>query len=94
MMMKIKPFLDAHYGPLNGNHSYWFGALLLVRAVILLISALIPANRANTTVFSIVVCALVLTAYAFGAYKSFAVATFNAVWFVNLNWASVCIAYV
>ena len=85
MMMKIKPFLDAHYGPLKGNHRYWFGALLLVRAVILLISALVPANRANITVFSIVVCALVLTAYAFGVYKSFAVATFNAVWFVNLG---------
>ena len=68
MMMKIKPFLDAHYGPLNGNHRYWLGALLLVRTVILLISALIPANRANITV-----------------YKSFAVATFNAVWFVNLG---------
>ena len=86
MMMKIKPFLDAHYGPLNGNHRYWFGALLLVRAVILLISALIPANRANITVFSIVVCAIVLmTGFAIGVYKSFAVATFNAVWFVNLG---------
>ena len=85
IMMKIKPFLDAHYGPLKGNHRYWFGALLLVRAVILLLSALVPANRANITVFSIVVCALVLTAYAFGVYKSFAVATFNAVWFVNLG---------
>ena len=86
MMMKIKPFLDAHYGPLKGNHRYWLGALLLVRAVILLISALIPANRANITVFSIVVCAIVLmTGSAIGVYKSFAVATFNAVWFVNLG---------
>ena len=85
MMMKIKPFLDAHYGPLKGNHRYWFGALLLVRAVILLISALIPANRANITVFSIVVCALVSTGFAIGIYKSFAVATFNAVWFINLG---------
>ena len=86
MMMKIKPFLDAHYGPLNGNHRYWLGALLLVRTVILLISALIPANRANITVFSIVVCAIVLmTGFAIGVYKSFAVATFNAVWFVNLG---------
>ena len=89
MMMKIKPFLDAHYGPLKGNHRYWFEALLLVRAVILLISALIPANRANITVFSIAVCALVLTAFAFGVYKSFAVATFNAVWFVNLGLLSI-----
>ena len=81
-MMKIKPFLDAHYGPLNGNHRYWFGALLLVRAVILLISALIPI----ITVYSINVCALVLvTCLAVGVYKSFAVATFNAVWFANLG---------
>ena len=86
MMMKIKPFLDAHYGPLKGNHRYWFGALLLVRAVILLMSALVPANCANITVFSIVVCALVLmTGFAIGVYKSFAVATFNAVWFINLG---------
>ena len=90
MMIKIKPFLDAHYGPLKGNHRYWFGALLLVRAVILLISALIPANRTNITVFSITVCALVLmTGFAVGVYKSFAVATFNAVWFLNLGLLSI-----
>ena len=89
MMMKIKPFLDAHYGPLKGNHRYWFGTLLLVRAVILLISALIPANRANSTVFSIAVCTLVSTGFAVGVDKSFAVATFNAVWFVNLGLLSI-----
>ena len=86
MMMKIKPFLDAHYGPLNGHHRYWFGALLLVRAVILLISALIPTNHGIITVYSITVCVLVLmTGFAVGVYRSFAVATFNAVWFVNLG---------
>ena len=93
MMMKIKPFLDAHYGPLNGNHRYWFGALLLVRAVILLISALIPANRANTTVFSIALCTLVLTGFAIVVYKSLAVAIFNAVWFVNLGFLSISHMY-
>ena len=85
-MMKIKPFLDAHYGPLNGHHRYWFGALLLVRTVILLISALIPANRGIITVYSITVCVLVLmTGFAVGVYRSFTVSTFNAVWFVNLG---------
>ena len=82
-MMKTKPFLDAHYGPLKGNHRYWFGALLLVRAIILLISALIPANRSNITVFSIVV--VLMTGFAIGVYNSFAVSTFNAVWFVRLG---------
>ena len=86
MMMKIKPFLDAHYGPLKGKHRYWFGALLLVRATILLISALLPANRAIITVYSITICVLVLmTGFAVGVYRSLAVATFNAVWFVNLG---------
>ena len=60
MMMKIKPFLDAHYDPLKGNHRYWFGALLLVKAVILLISALIPQDRTLVTVYSITICTLVL----------------------------------
>ena len=86
MMMKTKPFLDAHYGPLKGNHRYWFGAVLLVRAVILLISVLILTNRAIITVFSINVCAfLLVTCFAIGVYRSFAVATFNAVWFANLG---------
>ena len=94
MMMKIKPFLDAHYGPLKGNHRYWFGALLVMRAVILLISALIPANRANITVFFIALCALVLTGFAVAVYKSFAVATFDAVWFINLGFLSISHNYV
>ena len=89
IMIKIKPFLDAHYGPLNSNHRYWFGALLLMKAAILLISALIPQNRIIIAVYSITMCALVLTGFSFGVYKSFAVATFNAAWFVNLGLLSV-----
>ena len=34
-------------------------------------------------------CAFVLTGFSVGVYKSFAVATFNAVWFVNLGFLSV-----
>ena len=51
MLMKIKPFLDAHYGPLKDKHYYWFGALLFIRIVILLISAVVPAN--NFSVFTL-----------------------------------------
>ena len=47
MLAMIKPFLDAHYGPLRDNHRYWFRALLLVRSTILLLSALIPADRSS-----------------------------------------------
>ena len=74
--------LDAQYGPLNGNHRYWFGALLCY-------SPDISTYSCNITVFSIAVCAVVSTGSAVGVYKSFAVATFNAVWFVNLGLLSI-----
>ena len=28
LMIRVKPLLDAHYGPLRDNHRYWFGVLL------------------------------------------------------------------
>ena len=84
LLMKIKPFLDAHYGPLKGKHRYWFGALLLVRAVILLIQALVPTDYASTVVLCISVCAIVLTHYGHFVYRNLAVSAFDAAFFMNL----------
>ena len=42
---RMKPFLDVHYGPQKDKHRYWFGALLLTRVAILLISELIPSHN-------------------------------------------------
>ena len=61
MLIKIKPFLDAHYGPMKSNHHYWYGALLLLRVTILLLSVLIPANHTSIVVFCITVCSFLLT---------------------------------
>ena len=36
-MLRLKPFLDAYFGPLKGEHRYWFGVLLVARAVLLLV---------------------------------------------------------
>ena len=84
MLMKIKPFLDAHYGPMKSKHRYWFGALLLVRATILLISALIPANRSSIIVFCISVSAVILTHFGHLVYCNLAVAMFDITFFMNL----------
>ena len=84
MLIKIKPFLDAHYGPVKSKHRYWFGALLLVRAVILLISALVPANRSSAVVLCILVSAAVLTHFGHLVYRNLAVATFDITFFMNL----------
>ena len=53
MLIKMKPFLDAHYGPLKGKHCYSFGTLLFCRAAILLMSSLVPADHANILVLCI-----------------------------------------
>ena len=82
--MKIKPFLDAHYGPLKSKHRYWFGALLLVRAAILLISALIPANRSSVVVLCISVISAVLTHFGHLVYRNLVVAMFDITFFMNL----------
>ena len=89
MMSMIKPFLDAHYGPLKDNHRYWFGALLLVRATILLLSALIPADRSSVVVLSVALSAVVVICFEFQVYRNNAVALFNAAFSVNL--AFLCI---
>ena len=84
MLMKIKPFLDAHYGPLKSKHRYWFGALLLVRAAILLVSALIPANRSSVVVLCISVISAVLTHFGHLVYCNLVVAMFDITFFLNL----------
>ena len=84
VLIRIKPFLDAHYGPLKGKHRYWFGTLLLVRAVILLIQALVPADHTSTMVLCISVFAIILTYYGQFVYRNLAVSAFNTAFYMNL----------
>ena len=85
LLVKIKPFLDAHYGPLKGNHRYWFGAQLLVRAIILLISSTVPANSSSAVAFSVSVSSVLLTGLSsLGFYQSKLVSIFELSFFVNL----------
>ena len=85
MLAMIKPFLDAHYGPLKDNHRYWFGALLLVRATILLLSALVPADRSSVVVFSVGISAVLVSSFELLVYRNVAVAIFNASFSINLT---------
>ena len=89
ILIKIKPFLDVHYGPLKGKHRYWFGALLLLRAVILLMSALVPANHSVIVNFCVSVSAIVLMYFGLIVYRNISVATFDASFFMNLALMSV-----
>jgi len=44
LFTKLKPLFDAYVGPCKDKHCYWVGLLLLVRAILLIISAANPQN--------------------------------------------------
>ena len=88
MSMKLKPFLDAHYGPMTDKHGYWFGILLGVRIVILLISVTVPASNFSISAFSVCIAAGALVSYmAIGPplYRNKHVAVFEVFLFINLG---------
>ena len=90
-LVKLKPFLDSHYGPLKGKHHYWFGTLLLVRVVILLMAALIPTNHASIIVFCSFIFATVLNYFGLITYRNITVAMFDVSFFINL--ALLCVTH-
>ena len=84
MLFRLKPFLDAHYGPLKDKHRYWFGALHLMKAATLLISALIPADHSSIVIFSILVSAALLLCMDSIVYQNQVVSIFDMTLFLNL----------
>ena len=89
ILMKMKPFLDVHYGSLKGKHRYWFGTLLLARAAILLMSALIPLNHLVIVNFCVSVSATILMFLGMIVYRNIMVAVFDISFIMNLALLSV-----
>ena len=84
-LFKIKPFLDAHYAPLRDKHRYWFGTLHLVRAAILLVSSLIPADHSSIATINILASSVVLMYFGSIVYNKTVVAMFNMGFCLNLT---------
>ena len=84
-LMKLKPFLDAHYAPFHDRHQHWFGGILIVKAVVLLSSALIPENGTHIVVYSIAIASLLLTFWGQRVFHKNANTTFHVLFFVNLS---------
>ena len=84
-MNRLKPFMDAHYAQFKGNHRYWFGTLLLVRVLVLLVSALSPVDSFGVAAYSISVLSILLTYCGLVVYRSTAVMLFETSFFVNLG---------
>jgi len=60
---KLNPLFDAYLGPCKYRHSYWVGALLLVRAILLIVSAVNPNNTPKVNLLAIGGTTLGLLAY-------------------------------
>ena len=84
MLFRVKPFLDAHYGPLKDKHRYWFGALHLMKAATFLISALILADHTSIVIFSILVSAALQLCMDNIVYQNQVVSIFDITLFLNL----------
>ena len=88
MLMKMKPFLDAHYGPLKDKHHYWFGVMLCVRVIILLISAVVPSNNFGIFTMSLSTAAGALISFTSigpAVYHNTATSIFEISLFINLG---------
>ena len=84
MLIKLKPFLDAHYGAMKDKHRYWFGALHLMRATVLLISTLITYNHSSVVSISIQSFSVLLMLFASIVYRNSTVSVFNMAFYINL----------
>ena len=88
MLMKMKPFLDTHYGPLKDKHHYWFGVMLCVRVIILLISAVVPSNNFGIFTMSLSTAAGALISFTSigpAVYHNTATSIFEISLFINLG---------
>ena len=86
-MFRVKPIMDAYYGPLKDNHRYWIGVLLLSRAIIYVLLALIPTPSGKIIPLVITIlalCLLQMNIYVMGFYNNWYVSVFEVTIILNL----------
>ena len=59
-MLWLKPFLDAYFRPIRGEHYYWVGVLLVARAVLLLVFGLNSTNDPRVNLLAVITVAVLL----------------------------------
>ena len=63
-MLRLKPFFDAYFGPLRGNHRYWIGVLLVARGILLLVfGPLTFTDSPSVNLLAVIIVVLLLVMY-------------------------------
>ena len=92
----FSPIFDAHLAPLKDKHHYWFGTLLILRGILLIIFTLTSANHPemNLLVLFITTMALFFYMFYFQFYKSKLILLLEGLSFMNLTLVAGCSLYV
>ena len=83
---RFAPVYDAYFSPLKNKHQYWFGTMLLVRGILLVIMTVTPATNPELMVFILLVIMIVLLVIISvkNVYKKMKVRVLEGVIFMNL----------
>ena len=82
---KYKPVYDAYFAPLNDKHQYWFGVLLLVQGVLLLVSSFTSYTVPNVNLMLLLAISISLLCYmnTQRTYRRKSVSLLESSFFVN-----------
>ena len=84
-LLKLRPFLDAHYAAFKPRHRYWFGLLLVIGAATLLTSTLIPSNHDRLIVLLVAILSVLLVYWGQHTYCNIATSIYSTAFFLNLT---------
>ena len=88
VMFRVKPIMDAYYGPLEDKHHYWVGVLLLSRAFIHVVLSLTPSSSYRVTLLPatslLAIVLLQMTVYVKGFYRNRYVTSYEVTLISNL----------
>lgn len=91
---RLKPLFDAYTGPFNANARFWTGLLLIVRILIMVISAYNsggdPGKILNTTLVTIILLLAISHALPGGLYRRHCLNILESWFLANLAILSAC----
>ena len=81
--LRLKPYMDAYFGPLKSSFRYWFGLLLFARVVLVLANALSLLFNPNINLLAIITVTTILLCHPH-PYESWKLSVFESLIFLNL----------
>ena len=78
--LRLKPYMDAYFGPLKSKHRYWFGLLLLIRVTLVIFNLL---SDPHINLVAIIVLTTLLLCFPF-PYENWQLSLFERLLFLNL----------